>query len=326
MGDDSERGARALDVVIATRNRPEALERCLAALDRQTIEDFAVIVVDDGSDQPVADVVARFPELQATVVRHDRSRGPAAARNHGVEHVDARFVAFVDDDMVVEPDFLQRHLEAVSTGGDDDPIVSCGPFLEPPDWDPTPWNDWEAHQLKKSSKALQTGRYPVSWRQFHTGNNCLPTARFRELGGFDETFMRGEDDELAYRLHRSGCRFVFVPDAIGWHYAVRSLEAWLAIPRAYARFEHRFDQLHPEADHLATKKAELRHRSPVLRVVRRLAGGPRRTALAVNGSVAAARAMHRVGWRWGAFGALSVAYDLSYVDSLREVERDQAAA
>lgn len=315
---------RAVDVVIATRNRPDALRRCLAALDRQTLAGVGVIVVDDGSEPAVAPVVAEFPDLRSIVVRHPTSRGPAAARNRGVQEVVAPFVAFVDDDMVVEPDFLALHLAAVTAGDDGEPIVSCGPFVEPPDWDPTPWNDWEAHQLRKSSTALITGQYPVSWRQFHTGNNCLPTTRFRELGGFDETFLRGEDDELAYRLHRSGCRFVYVPEAIGWHYAVRSLEAWLSIPRSYARFEYRFDQLHPEADHLATKKAELARRSVVLRIARRVAGGPRRTALAVRGAVGAARLFHRVGWKWPAFGALSVAYDLSYVDGLREVEREDS--
>lgn len=319
-------GDRVVDVVIATRNRPDALRRCLAALERQTLHDVGVIVVDDGSEPPVAPVVAEFARLMATVVRHDTPRGPAAARNRGVEEVAARYVAFVDDDIVVEPDFLAQHLAAVTAEHDADvAIVSCGPFVEPPDWDPSPWTDWEAHQLRKASTALLSGQYAVTWRQFHTGNNCLPTDRFRELGGFDESFLRGEDDELAYRLHRSGCRFVFVPEAVAWHYAVRSLEAWLAIPRAYARFEYRFDQLHPEANHLAIKKAELARRSVVLRVARRLAAGPKRTALAVRGSVGAARLFHRIGWRWPAFGALSVAYDLSYVDGLREAGAGEAS-
>ena len=66
------------------------------------------------------------------------------------------------------------------------------------------------------------------------------------MGGFDESFKRAEDDELGLRLHRYGCRFHFEPEAIAWHYSNRSLEAWLAIPRAYAHYDIVMDRQYPD--------------------------------------------------------------------------------
>ena len=70
------------DVVITTRNRPEALARCLGGLVEQTVHDFGVIVVDDCSDTPLRPIVEeeRFASLDAAVVRLPQQSGPAAGR------------------------------------------------------------------------------------------------------------------------------------------------------------------------------------------------------------------------------------------------------
>ena len=264
------------DVVIATRNRPEALDRCLSGLMEQTHRRFRVVVVDDHGDvslQPVVDD-PRFAELDVTLTRLERQMGPAAARNAGVAEATGDFCMFIDDDVRPDRHFIDVHLRTVSQSHDPGaPIVSFGPFVQPADWDPTPWNLWEARQAKKEADAMLRGDYEPTWRQFHTGNNCVPVATFREVGGFDPDFTRAEDDEFALRLHDVGCVFTFAPAAIAWHYAHRSLEAWLAIPRAYAHFDVQIDRLHPDADYLANKRRELEDRRSPLRVACRLSRG-----------------------------------------------------
>jgi GT2 family glycosyltransferase len=314
----------ACDVVIATRNRPDALARCLGALARQTHQHFSVIVVDDCSDESLEPVVAD-PELRSLdieLIRLPQQSGPAAARNAGADAATAEFVAFIDDDVVADRALLEVHLANV-TGPQDDgrPVVSFGPFVQPADWEPTPWNLWEARQAKKEADAMLRGEYRPSWRQFHTGNNCLPVAAFREVGGFDPRFKRAEDDELALRLRDHGCAFQFEPRAIAWHYSNRSLEAWLAIPRAYARFDVEIDRLHPHVGHLRDRKRGLQRRRAPVRAVRRIARGPI-SDLAISASVGAGRLLYRVGLTDLAMGALSVAYDLSYVESLRVAESE----
>lgn len=311
------------DVVITTRNRPEALARCLGGLVEQTVHDFGVIVVDDCSDTPLRAIVEeeRFASLDATVVTLRRQSGPAAGRNAGVDHVTAEFVMFVDDDVLPDRRFVETHLDAVSTTADGGkPVVSFGPFVEPPDWDPTPWNLWEARQAKKEADAMLDGLYEPTWRQFHTGNNCLPAEAFRAVGGFDESFKRSEDDEFALRLDGYGCVFHFEPAAIAWHYSHRTLEAWLIIPRSYAYFDVQIDKLHPHAGYLAKKKTELGQRRWPLRAARAVFRGARGSKLGVSTSVGLAKVLYRVGLVDASMGALSVAYDLSYVQSLREAE------
>lgn len=309
------------DVVIATRNRPEVLRRCLTGLRQQSTQDFGVIVVDDHSDEPVDEIVADAAgdDLATSVIRLAQQSGPAAARNAGVAASAARYVIFVDDDVFPSRQFVAAHLAAVTAESDDGaPIVSCGPFAQPADWTPTPWNLWEARILKREADALTSGVWPLSWRNFHTGNNCVPRVVFDAVGGFDPFFKRAEDDELALRLYKHGCRFHFEPGAIAWHYANRTLEAWLAIPRAYAYFDVAIDRQHPEIGYLARKEKMRRKRRVPLRIARTLLAGRARTKAGVSAAVTAAKGLYRCGWTAAAMGALSVAYELSYAESLTE--------
>ena len=140
------------------------------------------------------------------------------------------------------------------------------------------------------------------------------------VGGFNSDFKRAEDDEFALRLEVAGCQFRFTPAALAWHYSNRSAEAFLSIPRSYARFDVLIDRLHPGHGYLDAKRDELGRRRWPLRVVRRLLSGPRRTAAAVNASTWAATQLYDRGAVELPMQLLSVAYDLSYVDA-RETRR-----
>src|SRR5918996_4905742 len=84
-----------MTAVVPTRNRPEAVRRAVESL--QASGRFAeIVVVDDGPDEPVA------PRPGVTLVRHDRPRLLAAARNAGAARATCDVVFFVDDDCVVD--------------------------------------------------------------------------------------------------------------------------------------------------------------------------------------------------------------------------------
>lgn len=323
MDDETTTTARRCDVVITTRNRPEPLQRCLASLADQSVRDLGIIVVDDHSDEPIAPavdaVVARHEfAIPPVVIRLDEPSGPAAGRNAGVAASQAEYIIFIDDDVVVDRHLVEVHLSEVMSAADaEPPIVTRGPFVEPPDWDPTPWNLWEAKMGTRGTNAIIRGDYAPTWRQFHTGNNCLPRRVFEAVGGFDETFLRAEDDELGARLHEYGCRFHFVPSALAWHYSRRSLEAWLEIPRAYAHYTVVIDRMYPHLGYLAQRQRELTMSNPLLRAARRLAGGARRTRVAVAVAVRIALVAHRVRATPITMSALSMAYDLSFADAFR---------
>jgi GT2 family glycosyltransferase len=319
--------SRSCDVVIATRNRAAQLRRCLDGLRRQSFDDFGVIVVDDCSDEPLEGLLTAQDraDLDLTVITLADQSGPAAARNAGVAASEAVFVAFVDDDIVPNRHFLKLHLDAVRNNRDV-PTVSFGPFLQPADWTPAPWTLWEAQHMKREADNLLSGKFAASWRQFHTGNNCLPRDIFNELGGFDETFKRAEDDELALRLYKRGCCFTFVPDAIAYHYPTRSLESWLLIPRLYAYYDVVMDRRDPEIGYLAKKKQELRERRLPVRLARAVFATGWRNRFGIKLATSSAELLYRIGLVPLAMGGFSVAYDLTYFASMRSTERRLPAA
>lgn len=312
------------EVVIATRNRPEALHDCLVALGRQSESNFRIVVVDDSSDVALVQshLATAAAPIPVTLIRLRQQSGPAAARNAGVTVVRADYLLFIDDDVCASPELIAKHLARVRSSKPYRPVVSCGPFVEPDDWNPTPWNKWEAVQAAKEFRNLEEGVHEMTWRQFHTGNNCLPTELFRRAGGFDDSFKRAEDDELAFRLARMGCRFEFERDAIGWHYAHRTLQSWLEIPRAYAKFDISLDRKHPDSGYLAEKQMELDRRHSLLRFSRRVfdAVGPK--DFGIRAWVRFARVLFWLRLERLSMAAFSAAYDLSYVQALHACEVD----
>jgi glycosyltransferase involved in cell wall biosynthesis len=105
-----------ISVVVPTRDRPEPLRCCLAALADQTVADrLEVVVVDDGSLAYAAVAAAVAEHSNARLIRQ-RGRGPASARNTGVASARAGFICFTDDDCAPIPTWAQRLAESLRTG------------------------------------------------------------------------------------------------------------------------------------------------------------------------------------------------------------------
>ena len=98
-----------LTVVVPTYNRSGLRERAVRSALGQTAAGVEVVVVDDGSDEPVR--LDGFPGVR--LVRLPENRGVAAARNAGAEAARGRFVTFLDDDDELLPHFAERALDAI---------------------------------------------------------------------------------------------------------------------------------------------------------------------------------------------------------------------
>ncbi len=110
-------GPPRASVIIPHLNTPELLVKCLQAVAAQRLNHgwFEIIVVDNGSRVPLDIVAAAWPGVKFLV---EREPGPGPARNLGVRHSRARCLAFVDADIRVAPDWLQRGVKAVETNPD----------------------------------------------------------------------------------------------------------------------------------------------------------------------------------------------------------------
>jgi glycosyltransferase involved in cell wall biosynthesis len=100
-------------VVIPTRDRWPLMRTALASALAQEGVDTRVVVVDDGSIDQTARELEALNDGRVQVLRHDRPQGVSAARNHGLAHVTAPWISFLDDDDVWAPGHLAAMLDAV---------------------------------------------------------------------------------------------------------------------------------------------------------------------------------------------------------------------
>jgi glycosyltransferase involved in cell wall biosynthesis len=106
-----------VSVVVPTHDRRWLLLQTLRSILRQQEVDLEVIVVDDGSSDGTAEVVAGLGDARVRLLRHDTAQGVAAARNRGIAEAAGAWLAFCDDDDLWAPDKLARQLQAAHQTG-----------------------------------------------------------------------------------------------------------------------------------------------------------------------------------------------------------------
>ena len=231
-----------MTVVVATRDRPGALERCLTALVWQTARPLEIVVVDDASADAdaVGRIVARTVDgfdagdRDAPVVRVLRGdgRGPAGARNMGAREARGAIVGFTDDDCVPGPRWAER-LAVACAGGD----AAAGITVA----DPAAGRAAAASQLITRTLQL-VSLDPQGGVGFAPSCNlACPAGVIRELP-FDESFplAAGEDRDWCSRLADAGVALRFVPEAVVEHRPELGLGALLRQQARYGRGAVRF--------------------------------------------------------------------------------------
>jgi GT2 family glycosyltransferase len=198
-------------VVIPSYNRPGQLVRCLEAVIVQDIDDFEVVVVDDGSPTPLSDICATFGD-RVRCIRQDNT-GPAAARNLGARNSTAAFLAFTDDDCRPRPNWLSALLSV--HGGDDRRLVGGLVVNGLPD-DPFASASQALCDYLYDYFGAANGNMP-----FFTSNNIgMSRKEFEHIGGFDEQFKRSaaEDRDFGIRWRDAGGTLVYSELAVVDHY------------------------------------------------------------------------------------------------------------
>jgi peptidoglycan/xylan/chitin deacetylase (PgdA/CDA1 family)/GT2 family glycosyltransferase len=204
-----------LSVIIPTHNRVERLRRCLAALSRQTqaATDFDVIVVDDGSTDGTAELLAHLEVPFALRVVKQTKLGQCAARNRGVE-LASRYCLFLDDDVIAGPALVAEHLKAQRANAG---VIVLGQLTTrlsaSADWFTRCFaKAWADHYAR-----LNQGTRPPRWRDCYSGNMSVPRQALLEVGGYALDLAANFDVELGYRLQQHGLPIAYVSAAQGEH-------------------------------------------------------------------------------------------------------------
>ena len=201
-------------VVIPAYNAEHTLPLTLRALSRQSIprEAYEVIVVDDGSTDSTADIAARYG---ARVIRQP-NRGPAAARNAGVQAARGHIVLFTDADCEPCRDWIEK---MVAPFQDPQVVGAKGVYL-------TRQRELMARfvQLEYEDRYDRMARFPqIDF--VDTYSAAYRRQVFLANGGFSTIFPTAsvEDQEFSFRLAQKGYKMVFVPDARVFHQHDRTL-------------------------------------------------------------------------------------------------------
>ncbi|GBR75387.1 glycosyl transferase group protein [Candidatus Termititenax persephonae] len=204
-----------VSIVVPTYNRLACLKQTLASLEKQTFQDFEVVVSDDGSaDQTRTLQRQKFP-FQFKLVSQLNS-GRAAARNHGIAESSGEIVIFIDDHIILDKDFVREHYFAHKKYEKKGVAVIRGraEYVQTPDKAP----EKPPRFTKKISKFNENSPFV----NFITNNISITRYALELTGGFDPEFKEYgfQDQELGYRIRQRGFKFKVNPKAVGYIFNV----------------------------------------------------------------------------------------------------------
>lgn len=195
----------AITIGITTRNRPQALARCLASLSMLANVE-TVLIFDDGSQPPVTLSSSASPH-RVRIIRDDTGGGYIRGRNRLVAETTTRYVLLLDDDTAV---LSERAIEEARAVLDGDARVAAVAFAQA-EADGRPW---------PARMQPGRGREPSVVPSFIGFAHLLRRDLFVSFGGYCERLVSyGEEKEYCVRLMDAGYRVVFLPDALIAHLA-----------------------------------------------------------------------------------------------------------
>ena len=186
------------DIILPTYNNLAELQRCLQSLARQTFADFRTIICIDGSTDGTAEFLQRdtFP-FPVVITQHPdgKNHGRNPTRNLSLPYISAEYLLFLDSDVELRPDCLQRHIEALT----DRDCISVGD-VQYTNAGENYWADYL--QTRGKNKYADGSEIPPQY--FITQNAAHRSRYFTEAGGQDGTITKygGGDTEYALRLHK----------------------------------------------------------------------------------------------------------------------------
>jgi glycosyltransferase involved in cell wall biosynthesis len=226
----------SVSVIICTFNGEKGIAACLRGLQAQNYpaNKFSIVVVDDGcSDGTVA--IAR--SLGVEVVSHGINLGVQHARNTGLKAAKGDIVAYLDDDCVVEENWLTALVapftdpKVVAVGGRviahksdriSERFMEATGYGNPepqakPTGNPKSLMYRLGAYIRNTYAPITVAKSPVPVQAVYTANVAYRVQALRAASGFDEGLRTNEDSDVATRLRSAGGVLMFAPEAIAQH-------------------------------------------------------------------------------------------------------------
>ena len=200
-------------IIIPVYNRPDEVDELLNSLTQQTVRNFEVIVVEDGSSVTCEHVVKQYEQQLNIRYFNKPNSGPGQTRNYGAERSSGEYLLILDSDCILPPGYLAaieeelKRQPADAFGGPDRAHDSFTSTQKAINYAMTSF--FTTGGIRGGKKKMDKF-YP---RSFNMG---LKADMYRALGGFSK--MRfGEDIDLSIRIFKGGYSCRLFPEAWVWH-------------------------------------------------------------------------------------------------------------
>lgn len=200
-------------IIVPVFNRPDEVDELLQSLVGQTLKDFEVVIVEDGSEKPCKDVCDKYAGKIDLKYFMKKNSGPGQSRNYGAERANGEYLIVLDSDVVLPEGYLKavddelRREPADAFGGPDCAHDSFTETQKAISYSMTSF--FTTGGIRGGKKKLDKF-YP---RSFNMG---IRRDVYMRLGGFSK--MRfGEDIDFSIRIFKAGCKCRLFPEAWVWH-------------------------------------------------------------------------------------------------------------
>jgi GT2 family glycosyltransferase len=209
-------------IVILCWNNNSTITKCLDCLSVQTNQDFEILLVDNGSFEPIrADLVDRYPQLLIKLSRHPENIGFATANNLASRFANGKYLVLLNADAFPVSDWLEN----IQRGIDKYPNSFFASKLiraDQPDRLDGTGDIFHVSGLawRQLNNKLVAGAADLEAEVFSACGAAAvyPKEAFERVNGFDEDyFSYAEDVDLSFRLRLIGYRCIYLPSAVVYH-------------------------------------------------------------------------------------------------------------
>ena len=200
-------------IIVPVFNRPDEVDELLQSLVGQTLKDFEVVIVEDGSEKPCKDVCDKYAGKIDLKYFMKKNSGPGQSRNYGAERANGEYLIVLDSDVVLPEDYLKAVDDELNREPSDafgGPDCAHDSFTETQKAISYSMTSFFTTGGIRGGKKKLDKFYP---RSFNMG---IRRDVYMRLGGFSK--MRfGEDIDFSIRIFKAGCKCRLFPEAWVWH-------------------------------------------------------------------------------------------------------------
>jgi len=174
-----------ISIILPVYNQAQLIDKSLSSLLKQTYQDFEIIIINDGSEDNLSEIIAQYHDHRIVFISRERNLGLPKTLNEGLRHSSGKYITWTSADNIHEPVYLERLLRVLEENPD------CGSV----------YSDYI--QVDKNGKLIQKmskGVYQLNGRVNYGPSFLFRSEVVNKVGFFDEALFGTEDRDYSIRV------------------------------------------------------------------------------------------------------------------------------